>query len=167
MAGYSGTPLVRKLGIKEGARLFLVNAPKEYLRLVSPLPEGVKVLSRIAAGADMVHVFSTTKLHLAKTLRAVIPGLEQDGAIWVSWPKKSARVSTDITEDTIRQVALPLGLVDIKVCAVDDVWSGLKLVIRKELRKTKVPAASIGRPKTARRTHAMPAIDVRRSHGIR
>lgn len=136
MAGYSGTPLVKKLGIKEESKLYLANAPDEYMKLVSPLPKGVIVTSRLSAGIDMVHIFSTKEIHLTKTLRACLPRIRQDGMIWVSWPKKSAKVPTDITEDTIRKVALPLGLVDIKVCAVDDVWSGLKLVIRKENRKT-------------------------------
>lgn len=135
MAGYSGTPLIKKLGIREGAKLFLANAPKDYLKWISPLPEGATVLSRLSVNTDFVHVFSTQEAHLATTLRAVLPKLKQDGMIWVSWPKKSAKVPTDITEDTIRKVALPLGLVDIKVCAVDDVWSGLKLVIRKALRE--------------------------------
>lgn len=135
MAGYSATPLVKKLGIKEGQKLFLVNAPKNYFKLVSSLPPNVSILTRLAAGTDVAHIFSTTKSHLIKTLHLIFPKLKQDGTIWVSWPKKSAKVPSDITEDTIRQVALPMGLVDIKVCAVDEVWSGLKLVIRKELRK--------------------------------
>ncbi len=152
MAGYSGTPLVKKLGIKEGSKLLLANAPSDYLKLVSPLPEGVTVMSRMSSGIDMVHVFSTETLHLYKTLRATLPRLKQDGMIWVSWPKKSANVPTDITEDIIREVAFPLGLVDIKVCAVDDTWSGLKLVIRKELRKTEDPTTpSTGRAKMTRR----------------
>lgn len=152
MAGYSGTPLVKKLGIREGTKLFLANVPKEYLKLVSPLPEGVKITSRISGDTDIVHIFSTKEDHLTKTLRASLAKLKQDGMIWVSWPKKSAKVPTDITEDTIRKVALPLGLVDVKVCAVDDVWSGLKLVIRKELRKSEGPTTSTtGRAKAARR----------------
>lgn len=152
MAGYSGTPLVKKLGIKKGNKLLLANAPSDYLKLVSPLPEGVTVISRISSGIDMAHVFSTKALHLNKTLRAMLPRLKQDGIIWVSWPKKSANVPTDITEDTIREVAFPLGLVDIKVCAVDETWSGLKLVIRKELRKTEGPTTpSTGRAKMTRR----------------
>jgi len=152
MAGYSRTPLVKKLGIREGSKLFLANVPKEYLKLVSPLPDGVKVVSRLSSNTDVVHIFSTKEAHLTKTLRASLPKLKQDGMIWVSWPKKSAKVPTDITEDTIRKVALPLGLVDIKVCAVNDVWSGLKLVIRKELRKTEDSTThSTGRAKMARR----------------
>lgn len=135
MAGYSGTPLAKKLGIKAGTKLFLTGAPKEYLTLVSPLPEDVKVVPRITNDTDIVHIFSTQETQLTKALRASLSKLKHNGTIWVSWPKKSAKVPTDITEDTIRKVALPLGLVDIKVCAVDDVWSGLKLVIRKENRK--------------------------------
>ena len=134
MAGYSGTPLGKKLGIKEGMRVVLINPPKSYPELVAPVPVGVKFGSRLSAGTDMVHVFATEKRRLSEALRAALPRLKQDGMIWVSWPKKSAKVATDITEDTVREVALPLGLVDIKVCAVDEVWSGLKLVIRKALR---------------------------------
>jgi len=135
MAGYSGTPLAKKLGIKEGSRLFLSGAPKNYLELVAPFPEGARVVPKIDDKTDIVHIFSTERAHLTTALRASLEKLRQDGAIWVSWPKKSSKVPTDITEDTIREVALPMGLVDIKVCAVDDVWSGLKLVVRKENRR--------------------------------
>jgi hypothetical protein len=133
-AGYSGTPLAKKLGIKEGTRLLLVDAPDGYTRLLEPLPEGDKFLSRLSESPDIVHVFSTRKNELAAALIGLRKALKPAGAVWVSWPKKSAKVPTDITEDTIREVALPLGFVDIKVCAIDEVWSGLKLVIRKELR---------------------------------
>jgi len=135
VAGYSGTPLAIKLGIKEGTRLFLSGAPKNYLQLVAPFPEGARVVPRIDAKTDIVHIFSAERAHLKNALRASLAKLKQDGTIWVSWPKKSSKVPTDITEDTIREVALPMGLVDIKVCAVDDVWSGLKLVVRKENRR--------------------------------
>lgn len=135
MAGYSKTPLVKKLGIRDGARVLLVNQPKDYHDLVSPVPEGVRFLSRAGRDMDVVHIFSASRADLRKRLVALLPGLRQDGMIWVSWPKKAAKVPTDITEDTVREIALPLGLVDIKVCAVDDTWSGLKLVIRKALRK--------------------------------
>lgn len=135
MAGYSGTPLAKKLGIKSGTRIFIDNPPKDYRELVSPLPEGVEVMSRISGDTDIVHIFSTRKDHLGKALRTYLHKIRPDGMIWVSWPKKSAKVPTDITEDTIREIALPLGLVDVKVCAVDETWSGLKLVIRKEMRK--------------------------------
>lgn len=147
MAGYSGTPLAKKLGIKEGAKLHLVRAPENYLKVIAPVPTGVKVASRMSGDIDIVHVFSTQKSQLTQTLRVCLEKLKPDGAIWVSWPKKASKVTTDITEDTIREIALPMGLVDIKVCAVDEVWSGLKLVIRKENRKP-VPVAR-ARTKTA------------------
>jgi len=133
-AGYSGTPLAKKLGIKAGARVCLVGAPPGFRKLLEPLPEGVSFGSRLAKNTDLVHVFTASKAELAKTLAACLKTLKPDAAIWVSWPKKASKVPTDITEDTIRAVALPMGLVDIKVCAVDETWSGLKLVLRKELR---------------------------------
>jgi hypothetical protein len=136
MAGYSGTPLAKKLGIKDGSRIFLLNAPGNYLQLVAPLPARVQVAPKITSHTDIVHIFSTKKKELSQALHTCLKRMRSNGMIWVSWPKKSSKVTTDITEDTIREVALPLGLVDIKVCAVDDVWSGLKLVIRKENRKS-------------------------------
>jgi hypothetical protein len=134
MAGYSGTPLARKLGIKPGSAIFVVAAPGHYDELLAPLPEGVKRVRKIDA-ADVAHFFETSRARMDKDLRAAVSKMQQDAAIWISWPKKAAKLATDITEDTVREVALPLGLVDIKVCAVDETWSGLKLVIRKELRK--------------------------------
>ncbi len=139
-AGYSGTPLAGKLGIKEGCRLFLSGAPENYFDLVAPLPEGVRLVARADGQTDIVHLFVTERAELERTLRGMRAGLKPGGAVWVSWPKKTSKVSTDITEDTVREVALPMGLVDIKVCAVDDVWSGLKLVVRKELRAEKPKA---------------------------
>jgi hypothetical protein len=137
MTGYSGTALAKKLGIKPGSKLFAANAPKNYADLVAPLPEGVQFTSRLHADTDIVHVFTTRRAKLAEALRSTLPKMKPDGAIWVSWPKKSSQVKTEITEDTIRELALPLGLVDIKVCAVDDTWSALKLVLRKEKRKSR------------------------------
>jgi len=134
MAGYSGTPLAQKLGIKPGSAIFVVAAPGHYDELLAPLPEGVKRVRKIDA-ADVAHFFETSRARMDKDLRAAVAKMQQDAAIWISWPKKAAKLATDITEDTVREVALPLGLVDIKVCAVDETWSGLKLVIRKELRK--------------------------------
>ena len=134
MAGYSGTPLAKKLGIKPGSAIFVVAAPGHYDELLAPLPEGVKRVRKID-DADVAHFFETSRVRLDKDLRAAVSKMQQDAAIWISWPKKAAKVETDITEDTVREVALPLGLVDIKVCAVDETWSGLKLVIRKQLRK--------------------------------
>ena len=134
MAGYSGTPLAQKLGVKEGSHVLLVGVPAGYLALLRPLPDGVHFGSRISEVTDIVHVFSTRRTELQRMLVRYRQKLKPTGAIWVSWPKKSAKVHTDITEDVVRELALPLGLVDVKVCAIDEVWSGLKLVVRKELR---------------------------------
>ena len=135
MVGYSGTPLAKKLGIGIGSRIFLADAPKHYMKLVAPLPEGVRVVRKIDGETDIVHIFSTERARLTAALQRSLNRLKQDGMIWVSWPKKSSKVPTDITEDTIREVALPMGLVDVKVCAVDEVWSGLKLVVRRKNRR--------------------------------
>ncbi len=135
MAGYSGTALAKKLGIVAGSRVFLSDAPKNYMELVAPLPQEVQVVRKIDGETDIVHIFSTERARLKVALRNSLGKLRQDASIWVSWPKKSSKVPTDITEDTIREVASPMGLVDIKVCAVDEVWSGLKLVVRKENRR--------------------------------
>jgi hypothetical protein len=136
MAGYSGKLLVEKLGIKAGASIFIDQAPENYRKLVEPLPEGVSIVPRLADKVDIVHIFSSEAKDLAKKLKQFKKSIVENGMIWVSWPKKSAGVPTDVTEDVIRELALPLGLVDVKVCAVDEVWSGLKLVIRRENRKS-------------------------------
>jgi hypothetical protein len=133
-AGYSGTPLAKKLGIVEGARVFAVDAPDDYDELVAPLPPGVTNAKRVDATTDLVHLFVRSRARLAKALEVTRKAMRPDCAIWVSWPKRASGVATDITEDTIREVALPMGLVDVKVCAVDATWSGLKLVVRKALR---------------------------------
>lgn len=135
MTGYSGTPLAKKIGIKPGTTLYAAGAPRNYLQLLHPLPEGVRVLRRMDDETDIVHIFATERARLSEALRDALAKMKQDAAVWVSWPKKASKVETDITEDTIREIALPMGLVDIKVCAVDDTWSGLKLVIRREKRK--------------------------------
>lgn len=134
MVGYSGTPLAKKLGIKQGTRLLPVGAPEGYLALLEPIPPGVEFVPRPTKSTDIVHVFTTQRNELEGLLKIYRTKLNPMATVWVSWPKKSAKVPTDIAEDTIREVALPLGFVDVKVCAVTDVWSGLKLVIRKELR---------------------------------
>jgi hypothetical protein len=134
MAGYSDTPLARKLGIKEGFKVFLVKAPAQYRALLAPLPASVRFTSTANSSTNLVHAFATERSALARLLNTLRKKLSHEAAIWVSWPKKSSKVPTDITEGTIREIALPLGFVDIKVCAVDEVWSGLKLVVRKELR---------------------------------
>ena len=135
MAGYSGTPLAKKLGFKEGHRVRIKSAPDDYLDLVSPRPEDVQISKFIRKGIDIFHFFTRSASELEAELPKLISAIDQNGMIWISWPKKSSGVPSTVTEDTIRIVALPLGLVDVKVCAVDDTWSGLKLVIRKELRK--------------------------------
>ena len=133
-AGYSGTPLAKKLGFKPGLSVAAVGAPANYPKLLAPLPDGVDLGTRVGKSTDIVHLFTTSNAELAGKLASWLELLAPDAAIWVSWPKKASKVPTDITEDTIRAVALPMGLVDIKVCAVDETWSGLKLVLRKELR---------------------------------
>ncbi len=135
MAGYSGTPLSKKLGIKPGMIIHVVNAPGNYVGLVDPLPEKAVISSNAEDDLDMVHVFTNSRSELLAVLKAFQRKIKQDGMIWVSWPKKSSGVPSEVTEKTIRELALPLGLVDIKVCAVDEIWSGLKLVIRKENRR--------------------------------
>jgi Protein of unknown function (DUF3052) len=134
MAGYSGTPLAKKLGIRDGSVVVPVHAPADYRELLEPLPSSVRFAKRADAQTDIVHLFVTQRAELARALADYRTQLHPSAAVWVSWPKKSAKVPTDITEDVIRDVALPLGFVDIKVCAVDEVWSGLKLVVRKENR---------------------------------
>jgi len=134
MAGYSDTPLAKKLGVKEGSHIVVAGAPPYYFSLLEPLPARVHFSSRMTDVTDIVHVFSTRRAELQGMLSRYRQTLKPTGMVWVSWPKKAAKASTDITEDTIREIALPLGFVDIKVCAIDDLWSGLKLVIRKELR---------------------------------
>lgn len=134
MVGYSGTPLVKKLGLKAGSHLALAGAPEDYASLLEPMPARVSVGTRISGATDIVHVFATRRKELESILTSCRSKLKPDAMIWVSWPKKSAKVPTEITEDVIRELALPLGFVDVKVCAVTEVWSGLKLVLRKELR---------------------------------
>jgi hypothetical protein len=133
-AGYSGTPLAKKLGIKPGSSIYLHNAPENYHRLLDPMPEGVIETSKFPA-ADVLHIFTNRRAELEMMLGKLFPVIKRDAAVWISWYKKAAKLPTEITEDVIRDVCLPVGFVDIKVCAVDDLWSGLKLVIRKELRK--------------------------------
>jgi hypothetical protein len=136
MAGYSGKAVVQKLGIKPGFRVFAAGLRGAYSDIVGPLPADVAIVSRPTAKAplDMVHVFATEAASLAEKLRDYRAAIAPDGMIWVSWPKKTSGVATDLSDVVVRDTALPLGLVDIKVCAVDEVWSGLKFVIPKEQR---------------------------------
>ena len=132
MAGYSGTPLPQKLGIKPGHVVVQLDGPADLL------PD-VAVRRRLPASADVVLFFTTERAALTRRLPALRAAIQPDASLWVCWPKRASKVPTDITEDVIREVVLPTGLVDVKVCAVDDVWSGLKLVVRKELRGRPAP----------------------------
>jgi hypothetical protein len=144
-AGYSGKPLSKKLGITSGMTIISIGAPDDYADLLTALPEDVLIVdaggrsssrSKSSTGpADIVHLFTNRRDELFRLLADFKNLIKQDGAIWVSWYKRAAKLPTEITEDTVREAALPLGLVDVKVCAIDDKWSGLKLVIRKENRK--------------------------------
>lgn len=133
-AGYSGTPLAKKLGIKPDFLVLMINAPESYEQLLAPLPENVELSPNPRPDVDLVHVFTNARDELFRTLAKTRTLIKQDGSIWVSWYKKAAKLPTEITEDTVREAAVPLGLVDVKVCAVNEKWSGLKLVIRKENR---------------------------------
>ena len=134
MAGYSGKPVVQKLGIQPGFCIFIEAAPAAYSDIVGKLPADVTVTPRLQAPLDMVHLFATEAVGLAAKLRRYRAAIKPDGMIWVSWPKKSSGVATDLTDIVVRDTALPLGLVDIKVCAIDEVWSGLKFVIPADQR---------------------------------
>lgn len=133
-AGYSGTPLAKKLGLKAGSTLHWVNPPDNFTDLLQPLPPDITVTGSPTGAVDVIHIFTNSRDELFQELARCRGLIKQEGSIWVSWYKKAARLPTEITEDTVREAAFPLGLVDIKVCAVDDNWSGLKLVIRKENR---------------------------------
>jgi Protein of unknown function (DUF3052) len=132
MAGYSGTPLARKLGIRPGDDLALLGAPGGFA--VDDLPPGVEVRRRARPACDVIVSFHTRHADLARRFPTLMRALVVDGSLWVAWPKRASGVATDITEDVVREVALPTGMVDNKVCAIDDTWSGLRLVLRKELR---------------------------------
>lgn len=135
MAGYSGTPLIKKLGLGKGAVAFVRNEPASYWDWLSPLPEGIVVKRKVTKGLTFAHLFVRSAAESKKEILAAKKALAPDGMIWVSWPKKSSGVATDLDENLIRAFALKNGLVDVKVCAVDDTWSGLKLVIPLRLRK--------------------------------
>jgi hypothetical protein len=130
MAGYSGTPLVKKLGIKPGFCMFALKQPEGYRTWLEPLPEGVEIKQTLKGELDFIHVFVKERSIFEKEFVKCKKHLKKDGMLWVSWPKKSSGVHTDLDENIIRAVGLEAGLVDVKVCAVDDVWSGLKFVFR-------------------------------------
>jgi len=138
--GYSGTPLPQKLGLKDGQRVMFIALPKELKELrksrhfVEIAEAGWETFTDGDAGYDVIHGFTASRAVLEKAAKPLMEEIDRDGSIWISWPKKASKVPTDITEDVIRDVILPIGLVDVKVAAVNEIWSGLKLVIRKELR---------------------------------
>jgi hypothetical protein len=138
--GYSGTPLAQKLGLKDGQRVLFIALPPALNELrvsrhfVEMAQAGWQTFTDGDPGYDVIHGFTTSRAELEAAARPLMDSITRDGSIWISWPKQAAKVPTDITEDVIREVVLPIGLVDVKVCAVDATWSGLKLVIRKELR---------------------------------
>jgi hypothetical protein len=131
-AGYSGTPLPRKLGIKPGHRVALLGAPDGFE--LPELPRGVQVKRRAAGKADVIVTFHTRRAELERRLPALRALMEPAAGLWIAWPKRASKIETDITEDVLREIALPTGLVDNKVCAIDETWSGLRLVIRLEHR---------------------------------
>lgn len=129
-AGYSGTPLIKKLGIKENFKIRVINAPANYFSLLESLPENVTVLKRKTLETEFIHFFITSLSELKAQLPYLKTEIKKNGMIWISWPKKASKIQTDVNEDKIRGFALKEGLVDVKVCAVDETWSGLKLVYR-------------------------------------
>jgi hypothetical protein len=135
MVGYSKTPLAQKLGIKAGMNVATLAAPAGYRKWLAPLPAGVSFSDKARVGANFVHLFVKERRTLEKELKYLRQIIGDAGVVWISWPKKLSGVATDVTENVIRDVCLPLGFVDVKVCAVDETWSGLKLMIRRENRK--------------------------------
>jgi hypothetical protein len=133
-AGYSGTPLVRKLGIKEEQRIAFLDAPGDFPATLGPLPDGVDLRAGARGKLDVVVFFVLRRRALELRIEALGRSIHPDGGLWVAWPKRSSGVDTDMTEDVVREIALPLGLVDDKVCAIDETWSGLRVVWRKEHR---------------------------------
>ena len=146
-AGYSGTPLATKLGIKPGHVIALLGAPDGFGDVLdATLPQPVTVRTRASGTADVIVTFHVRRADLEKRVDVLLRVLDVDGGLWIAWPKRASGVPTDITEDTVREVFLPLGLVDNKVCAIDDTWSGLRVVWRKELRAARRAGTGSGRP---------------------
>ncbi len=132
MAGYSGTPLPKKLGIKDDHAVAIIDAPADFLPTLAPLPSGVALHTDFAAADsyDIILFFTKSRADLQRRFEVLMKALRSDGGLWISWPKKASGVATDVTEDVVRDIALAAGLVDNKVCAVDEIWSGLRLVVR-------------------------------------
>jgi hypothetical protein len=135
MAGYSGTPLPQKLGIKPGAKVAFIGAPDGFADSLGALPVGTRVQAKLAGPLDVIVFFNASRAKLEAKIAALHGALTEDGGLWIAWPKKSSGVATDLTENALREIGLPRGLVDNKVCAIDETWSGLRFVIRRELRK--------------------------------
>lgn len=134
-AGYSGTPLIRKLGLKPGFRAIFVNAPRGYSIALGPLPEGLTVANALTGAFDFIQIFATSRQDLATRLPALRRALKEKGMLWISWPKIASKTPTDVTEKAVHELGLATGLVDVKVCAVDRVWSAFKFVWRVRDRK--------------------------------
>ena len=130
MAGYSSTPLAKKLGIKEGSRIALVNSPKDFQSELGTLPDRAEFVKRLTNSLDIILLFVLTERALAKDFARLAKKLAMDGMIWIAWPKKSSGVTTDLSFDSVQRIGLDSGLVDVKICAIDDTWSGLKFVYR-------------------------------------
>jgi len=160
MAGYSGTPLPQKLGIREQHRVWLSAAPEHFLKLLGPLPGTVKLtMSSRGAPFDVIVQFATSRAKLASAFEGLKAKLDPAGGLWIAWPKRSSGVATDISEDVVRELALSIGLVDNKVCAIDDTWSGLRCVVRlqnrpKPTKKLKAQASSDSKPPKVRSARA-------------
>jgi len=135
ISGYSGTPLVKKLGIKQGFKISIINSPEYYFNLLTGLPDQIEIVNDTKSKKDFIQFFVKEEKELLKQILILKDQIKSNGMIWISWPKKTSKVTTDITEDGIRKIALDNGLVDIKVCAVDEIWSGLKLLIPVKERK--------------------------------
>jgi len=135
MAGYSSTPLPKKLGIKEASRIAFINAPKDFQVYLGPLPEDVEIVTRLTKPLDLVLLFVTEERALARDFAKLSVKLASNGMIWIAWPKKSSGVATDLSFERVQRIGLDAGLVDVKICAIDDTWSGLKFVIRLRDRK--------------------------------
>ena len=133
-AGYSGTPLAKKLGIANGSRATTIDAPTDFRELLAPIPDGVEFRTTLRGRADVIVFFTRSRAKLERRVEIAGRAIFPNGGLWIAWPKRASKIDTDMTEDVVRDVALPLGLVDNKVCAIDDTWSGLRIVWRRELR---------------------------------
>jgi|SRR5579884_3663704 len=130
MAGYSGTPLLKKLGVKEGQRVAFINEPKSYAATLGKLPVNTVRVDQLSGTLDLIQIFASSQAELKRDFVRAYKCLAAAGSLWISWPKKASGIKTDLNENAVRELGLALGLVDVKVCAVDDVWSGLKFVYR-------------------------------------